>query len=459
MYTISLSIKNLKVIEMAQRWLVRFEVDRPVFFSLLHRGWVIVAAPITLLLIASHLSPELQGYFYTFGSLIALQSFVELGFYMVITQFASHEWAHLYLDSSGRIQGTAEAGARLLSLVRLIGKWYSVGSILFSIGVGIAGVIFFSSKTQVPVYWKGPWIVLVIVTGVQLWLTPIFAFLEGCSQVASINLFRFFQALCSNLILWILLILNQGLWIAPAAAGASALCGLFLLYKKYRVFFLSFFNFPHMAGIRWKDEIWPMQWRIAVSGLVNYFAFSLFNPVIFHYHGPAMAGQMGMTWQACFALATLALAWVQTKVPAFGMLIAKRDYASLDRLFLKTSFTSLAVMVFLAFFFWLVIYFMNHWHYSLAARFLPPLPTGLLLVAICLMQVSQCESAYLRAHKREPLMVLAVVSSLLIGSLVWFLGSRSGPLGAILGYLAVVVVIIVPYETWLWFRYRRLWHA
>ena len=96
--------------------------------------------------------------------------------------------------------------------------------------------------------------------------------------------------------------------------------------------------------------------------------------------------------------------------------------------------------------------------HPLAQRLLPPLPTGLFLLAAVLMQVGQCLVAYLRAHKREVVVVVGVVSSLAIGLLVWSLGSRYGPTGAAAGYLAVVAVFIIPYETALWFRYRAEWH-
>ena len=54
-------------------------------------------------MISWYLTAELQGYYYTFTSLIALQVFLELGFSIVVTQFASHEWANLNLDKNGYI--------------------------------------------------------------------------------------------------------------------------------------------------------------------------------------------------------------------------------------------------------------------------------------------------------------------------------------------------------------------
>ena len=72
-----------------------------------------------------------------------------------------------------------------------------------------------------------------------------------------------------------------------------------------------------------------MQWRLALGGIVGYFMYSLFTPIVFHYHGPVAAGKMGMTWQIVGALGPLAMAWIDTKTPIWGMLIAKNRYSEL----------------------------------------------------------------------------------------------------------------------------------
>ena len=94
----------------------RTEVDQAVIFVLLNRGWQILTMPATLFLIAKHFSPEVQGFYYTFVSVLALQSFLELGFVIVIINVSSHEWAHLRLDEAGNIVGRQEALSRLASL-------------------------------------------------------------------------------------------------------------------------------------------------------------------------------------------------------------------------------------------------------------------------------------------------------------------------------------------------------
>ncbi len=434
----------------------RIGFDRAVAFALFARAWQALAAPVTLILIAQHISAEMQGYYYTFGSLLALQSFVELGFSTVVLNAASHEWAHLRLDR-GRLEGAPQARSRLVSLGRLVFKWYAAASALFVLIVGTAGYFFFAQQQHDIVAWQGPWFTLVILTALLLWTLPFNALLEGCNQVATVNYYRLTQAVASSVGLWLALLLGAGLWAAVVAAAISLLRDLYLLLIHYRGFFEPFLRLPESAHIRWRDEIWPMQWRLAVSGLFGYFAFSLFNPVLFHYHGPVVAGQMGMTWALVTALQGVAMAWVQPKVPRLGMLIAKQEYAALDAFFLRTSVIALLIITAAAVVLWLGVAWLFAIGHQLAGRILPPLPTGLFFVAAVLLQASLSLTVYLRAHKREPLVPLSIFFGSAVGVLVWLLGSRYGALGAAIGFL-VAVAIALAWQVRIWLRCRAEWH-
>src|SRR5579872_4221130 len=85
--------------------------------------------------------------------------------------------------------------------------------------------------------------------------------------------------------------------------------------------------------IRWFEEVWPFQWRIAVSWFCGYFIFWLFNPVLFAYRGPVEAGQMGMSLSLANAILNIAISWISTKSAPFGTLIARKEYQQLDRIF------------------------------------------------------------------------------------------------------------------------------
>jgi O-antigen/teichoic acid export membrane protein len=433
-------------------------MDRPVIFALTTKVWNLLAGPITILLIARHFRPDLQGLYYTFGSLLLLQSFVELGLFQIVINVTSHEWAHLSLGSDGRIIGAPAAISRLVSLGRAVFKWYGVVSTIFVVVLSTIGWIFFSRTYHSGVRWQAPWLLLVLLTGLLLWVLPFNSLLEGCNQVAVINRFRLVQAVLGTLSLWVVITLGGGLWALVVSTGVSLLRDLYLVLVQYRRFFKPFFRPASAERINWRSDVWPMQWRIGSTGLVSYFAYSLFNPVLFKYHGAELAGRMGMTWSLIGALQASAFAWVQPKVPRFGILIARKQYTELDRLFRRTATVALIVAVTGAAILWFLIYALNVFGYSLAGRLLPPLPTALFLMAAILMQFSWAQAAYLRAHRKDPLAPLSIISSIAIGLLVWQLGKRYGALGAGIGYLAVVSLVITPFQTALWLRCRAAWH-
>ena len=428
-------------------------------FAVLSKVWSLFAAPITLLLISLYLKPEVQGLYYTFLSLVAMQSFVELGFCIVITQFASHEWEGLYLDDSGFTSGDERARQRLISLGRLVFKWYACASIIFVLLVGGGGYLFLSQSPDLGISWKGPWFSLMVVAGLQLWALPFLSLLEGCNQVHTIYRFRFVQGVFISLAMWMAMSLDFGLWMAIAGVGAGLIATLYLILIVYRKFFQPFFTFKPEQEIHWKEEIWPMQWRLALGGSMGYFMVSIYTPVMFHYHGPVVAGQMGMTWQLVAALGSLAMAWVATKVPRFGILVAKKNYTELDRFFFRTSGISMGVISLGAVLLWLLVYGLNYFEHPLAQRLLSPLPFGLFIVGAVLGQIAQCQSAYLRAHKKEPFLLYSFVYGLLNGIVVWFLGSRFGAIGASVGYLSVMTLVSVPLGSYIWITCRRKWHA
>lgn len=436
----------------------RMEVNRATFYAIVLRVWQLAAGAVSLVLISIFFTPEVQGYYYTFFGLLALQSFFELGMHIVIIAAGSHQWADLRLDDDGRITGDASALSRLVSLGRLIAVWYAFACVLFVVVVGIAGFAFFSLKPSEGISWTPPWCLLVLLSGMLLWTLPFNALLEGCNQVATVNRFRLIQAIVANLAVWTAIILDVGLWAAVAATAARLICDLYLLSVRYRRFFGCFWRQPDGPRLKWRIDIWPMQWRIAISGVFSYFEFALFTPVMFYYQGSVIAGQMGMTWTLITAIQAAAMAWVQTRIPLFGMLIAKQDYRELDRVYTRLTAISIGALALGSLLVWGLVFGLYSANLTVAERLLPPLPTAILLAAVVLYQLPRCQEMYLRAHRREPFFLANVASSTIIGLLVWILGAKYGPIGVAWGYLAAVILFNVPCKGYLWARYRREWH-
>lgn len=442
-----------------KRLLSHGDVNRAVFFALLVKIWTIVAGLVTLLLVATKFSPTLQGYYYSFASVLAFQFFIELGLGNVILQFASHEWSKLSIDKAGQIIGEDEALSRLKSLAQFAVRWYFFASIILTLGLIIGGFFFFSMEKDTTINWILPWFNLCLLNGVVFSLIPIWSLLEGCNQVENVYIYRLIQGICSSISIWAAILSGADLWTASVSSFVTIVCaaGFFLL--RYRIFLKTLlFSKPISSSIHWNTEIWPLQWRTTVTWLIGSLTYTLFTPVIFHYQGPVAAGQMGMTWNLVSVLSSISSAWIQPKVPFFGVLIARKAYVELDRLFFRLTKIIVVVASIIAVGIWSSVFVLYSVGHPLAMRILPPLPTGIFLAAMAVMLVSFPMSTYLRAHKREPLLSLSVVQGLLIGLSTLILGKHYSATGMAVGYLTVNLISI-PFIVVIWHRCRKEWHT
>lgn len=412
-----------------------------------------------MLLITTWFSPEIQGYYYTFSSIVALQVFAELGLSVVMIQFASHEWAKLGLDERGQVIGDPHALSRLISIAAFALRWYVTAAAIVVIGLGIGGYVFLAQNPAPGVNWEQPWFALCVVAGLNLCLLPPMALLEGCNQVSSVYYLRFVQAVLTNVGMWAGIATGAALW-TPVIGGIVGLTvGGAMLARHHgplmRVLFLSE---PRGGSIEWRKDLLPMQWRIALSWVSGYFLFSLFTPMMFHYHGPVVAGQMGMTLALVGAITSIASAWNAPKGPQFGILIAQRRFAELDRLCWRVTATIVGVMVVGAATIWTADYVLNALRHPLAARFLPPASVACFAAANVVMAATFPMSTYLRAHKKEPLLPLSVISGLLSGVTTWLLAKYGSAQSVAIGYL-VISCITAPWVALVWYRRRAEWHS
>jgi O-antigen/teichoic acid export membrane protein len=80
-------------------------IDKAVGYTLSARIIQAFGSFVSLYLIALYLTKEEQGFYYTFGSILAIQVFFELGLNGIITQYAAHESAqNLVYNISKSIQ-------------------------------------------------------------------------------------------------------------------------------------------------------------------------------------------------------------------------------------------------------------------------------------------------------------------------------------------------------------------
>ena len=442
-------------------------IDRAVGFALLGRGWSAFAGIITLALLVRFLTPFQQAYYSTFGSIMGLQIFFELGVGLVLMQFASHERAGLEWTPQRTLTGDPVVKARLASLLRRGLFWYGVMSVLVLTVIYPVGLVFFrffqSQPPGVPpVAWQGPWIYLAFGVAGNLLFTPIWAILEGCGLVAEVVRAQLVGAVCSTTMFWLLLLLHCGLYAAPVGGIAGTLWVVSWLAVRQRGFLLDLLRAVQPGiEVSWRHEIWPFQWKIALSWLSGYFITQTFTPLLFAFHEPILAAKMGMTLGITAAISTIAMSWISTKAAPFGSLVARQDWAQMDRLFfpaLRRSTLALAVGEAA---FWLLNLSLHHLPFAhrLSVRLLDPAPLAMLIGAVLCAHIVGAESIYLRAHKQEPFLVLSLTVGLLtvLGSLP--LGKHFGVTGMMAWYLAVSATVGLGLGNWIFIQKRRQWHG
>jgi O-antigen/teichoic acid export membrane protein len=444
-----------------RRFLQFVGIDRAIGYTVLARGWTGCAGLITVGLIARMLSPAEQGYYYTFGSLVALQIIFELGFSVVILQLATHEAAHLTIDPSGTITGPEAPHSRLASILRKSIKWYSTAAVLMALLLIPIGWHFFSTSPgshSGSIAWRLPWIAVVLASSITFQIDPIFSFLEGCGYVARVARTRLSQSITGSTLAWAALLLHHGLFAPALLISGQAIAGLVWIGRR-RHMLLGLIRHPvGQHAIDWWGEVWPFQWRIAVSYACGFFIFQLFNPILFRYWGPAAAGRMGMSLNLSNAIASIAIAWINTKAAPFGAMIARREYDALDRVFFRSVAQTLALCALGSVIVWTTTVVMTHHHLPFAQRLLPPLPLGLLLISMNINQVVSSMALYLRAHKQEKFLLNSVLGAIFLTLSTYFLGRRFGAIGMTSGQFASAITLGLGLGSYTFFKWRRIWH-
>jgi hypothetical protein len=432
-------------------------IDKAVAFTLAGKGWLILTGPLSLYFVTKFLTSEEQGYYYTFNSILSLQVFFELGLAFVVMQVASHEKGSLHW-CKGTLEGEYKAKSRLASLLRQSLKWYFFVGIAIFVILFPVGIIFFNlsnsfQSSLVNINWFAPWFMIVLTTSLIVVTSPLFSILTGCGLVAGNALMVTASEILGVILFCICLSLNLKLFSVVAMPISRLLCrSIWILHR--RILFFDLFTFLCTDSINWWTEVWTFQWKIAVSWLSGFFIYQLFNPMIFAFEGPAIAGKFGLSNSIIATFASGASAWIGTKSPLFGELTAKKLLKLLDLVFIKTTIQSTSILILGGAAFWLCIFLQPDFILDYQDRFLSPLPLAFLIGAVTLNQIVYCESLYLRAAKDDPFMPISIISGFSILVSNFTLGRYWGIDGMMFGYFLTSLIIGFGVGTLIFIKFR-----
>jgi hypothetical protein len=479
-------------------------IDQAVGFTLIGNIWNAVSGPVLLILIVRKLTDSERGVLFNYVDITTFQIFCELGIATVLQQLASRERAFLMIGPDGTLTGDPKAKARMASLFRLAIRWFvavmlftnivllPVGWLFFegaSIDKESMGIIFKPDPALANVNWQFAWILTVIVSSLFGFGVSLFLFMAGCGDVIPAARMTALQGFISTVGLAVLLIAGFRLLSHPFSGmlGFLVPLGWFLLARR-RMLVDLWTTDAGTSRVHWRTDVWPFQWRIALSSISALLLVRLLNPITMKFHGARAAGQLGLSLYILLAIQLMGTLWVGTKVPLFGQLIAHRKWHELDHQFRSVLIRSTGFVALLMGAFVVANAFVysswegslvQHWgellfgHEAVASlsrpsgkddlpqtkSLLEPASLAYLALAILVLHVVNTQAAYLRAHRREPMLWslvplgIAVAATLLITARSF---DTMQPM--IIGYLACVLVIGLGVGNWIFFTRRHQWH-
>ncbi|HEN3589684.1 TPA: hypothetical protein U5E11_004328, partial [Yersinia enterocolitica] len=204
--------------------------------------------------------------------------------------------------------------------------------------------------------------------------------------------------------------------------------------------------------ISWYKEIFPFQWKIALSWLSGYFIFQLFNPMLFAHQGPIEAGRIGLTLATFSAMLSLSMSWVTAKSPTMARLIAENKKTELNSLFISLIKKSGALNFLISFFFLICVYFLEKTHIDIVGR-IASFDVLILLFIISLANHAIFSMAvYMRCHKEEPMIWNSLITGVLALPFIYFF-SKVSSFATIASYGAIMIFVSLPWCYMLFHKY------
>lgn len=440
-------------------------IDGAIFFTSLFRILQSFGGLISILFVAKYLTDVEQGFYYTFGSIIAIQVFFELGLNGIITQYVAHEVSNLEWIDKHTLNGESKYLSRVSSLLHFSVKWYLIFALLLFIIILCLGFSFFNNfyDSEEVIHWESPWVILSIFTSFNLLVTPIYAFLQGLGKVKEVARIRLIQQTIVYIAIYIGFFFGFKLFVPAIQSITLFVLGVILIYLfKYHKILIKIWNFPITEKVNYYKEIFPFQWKIAISWISGYFIYQLFNPILFAFEGAVIAGQMGMTLAILNGVQALSNSWMTTKIPKYSGLIAQRNFTTLDSLFKTTlkqsvfiNFTALLLLFSIVEF--IRFNSLSFFGLDIISKILPNIPLLFLMLSVFINQFVFSWALYLRCHKKEPFLSYSVVMAVLVGLSTFFMTKFYGVNGMTFGYFAINLALF--YWAYYIFKTKKLeWH-
>jgi len=355
----------------------------PIFFQ---RGFLILTGLVTLFFITQTLSPEDQGIYYTFGSLISAYNIIELGLPYLILQVAPN-----YLPFKRDIN-SASGSVFLRSIERYVFFKSFIVFFLFLIFGSIYLHYFYLKDFS---QWVWFWFLGSFAASVAIWTNAKLALEES---IGNIKLPYNLRSLCifvGSIFIWIALYSKYFL-IGPSIIILITFLSA-LLFIPNKTKFANLFN-KSTKYINWKSKIFSLQKNVAYGMSANYIYY--FTPALILYpHDTVYAGKFGLSVVLASSMVAVSASIMQSKISYLTHLFKKGDVRNSNLVFLNSYALSNVLYIVILFIFYLFYcYFLPEY---ITSRLLYPKDLLILFCSFFMMNSAYMLVYFFRARTTD----------------------------------------------------------
>jgi hypothetical protein len=412
----------------------------PAHVVLFQKAWQALSGFVTALLVTHFLSEGEQGYYYAIGSLLSGYVLLDLGLSGLLVQLSARKFSGLDLGDEGRLVPVGDRRSACIAMLAWSRRWYARASFLVLLLIPLGFFYFsFARTSHEEINWQWPWIFVVISAALSMSAYSTLSIIEGAGRVAEVYWVRFAYYALGAVLAWALIAGGNGLYalaMQPLAIAATTIVWFRLRYRGL----LEEDDSCH--GFSWREEVWPLQKRVALSWFAGYAFLNAPTLIVFYYRDAVSAGQLGLTAVIANILGSLCASCLTAAVPHITNLVSLGRDGDSKELFLNEFKKALFLMILS--YGAAVLLVIGIGHLSIAQRLLPPLETTLLFAVFAIFHSVGMFSFHFRARGREVLAYPLVAATLLSLIVSCVIAPSLGVVGVIMVFFVTFVLICIP---------------
>jgi hypothetical protein len=156
-----------------------------------------------------------------------------------------------------------------------------------------------------------------------------------------------------------------------------------------------------------------VQIRLGVSWIFGYFTHQSMVPILFYISGPVAAGQFGFLMSIVNAIKSLSSTFIAKESPLFGSYISSKNYYGLKLILQNVLLRTLVLVASLIMLSLLGLWVLSLLNPDIFSRLPSTMTIILILICIFFMQINLILANFVRAHNKEPFMLIGIIGGII----------------------------------------------